>query len=131
MASFFHSTILNHDSLQSALSFQLASKLGNPIMPAMGLREIIEKAFSADPEILNAVACDICAVTERDPAVVYYSTPLLYLKGFHALLAQLLDDVEDLLDNQWRQAQGRLVQKQQPWLAHQRPPYGQHLLLAA
>ena len=26
LASFFHSTILNHDSLRSALSFQLANK---------------------------------------------------------------------------------------------------------
>jgi len=85
LASFFHSTILNHDSLQSALSFQLANKLGSPTMPAMAMREIIEGALTAEPGILDAVACDICAVTDRDPAVIHYSTPLLYLKGFHAL----------------------------------------------
>ncbi len=85
LASFFHSTILNHDSLRSALSFQLANKLASAVMPAIVLREVIETALAAQPEILDAAATDICAVKERDPAVRYYSTPLLYLKGFHAL----------------------------------------------
>lgn len=82
LASFFHSTIINHDSLGAALSFQLANKLGSVTMPPIVLREVIEQALRTDPEILNAVACDICAVTERDPAVNFLSTPLLYLKGF-------------------------------------------------
>lgn len=85
LASFFHSTILNHDSLRSALSFQLANKLASSVMPAIVLREVIETALAAQPDILDAAAADICAVKERDPAVRYYSTPLLYLKGFHAL----------------------------------------------
>ena len=85
LASFFHSTILNHDSLRSALSFQLANKLASAVMPAIVLREVIETALAAQPEILDAAAADICAVKERDPAVRYYSTPLLSLKGFHAL----------------------------------------------
>lgn len=85
LASFFHSTILNHQSLHSALSFQLANKLASAVMPAIALREIIETAFNSDPSILDAVAADICAVKDRDPAVRHYSTPLLYLKGFHAL----------------------------------------------
>ena len=54
-------------------------------MPAIVLREVIETALAAQPDILDAAAADICAVKERDPAVRYYSTPLLYLKGFHAL----------------------------------------------
>ena len=85
LASFFHSTILNHDSLRSALSFQLANKLASAVMPAIVLREVIETALAAQPEIVEAAPADICAVKERDPAVRYYSTPLLYLKGFHAL----------------------------------------------
>ena len=85
LASFFHSTILSHDSLRSALSFQLANKLASAVMPAIVLREVIETALAAQPDILDAAAADICAVKERDPAVRYYSTPLLYLKGFHAL----------------------------------------------
>jgi len=85
LASFFHATILNHDSLSSALSFHLANKLDSATMPAIVVREIIEQALAADRTILGSVIADIRAVQERDPAVAYYSTPLLYLKGFHAL----------------------------------------------
>ena len=85
LASFFHSTILNHKNLRSALSFQLANKLDSATMPAIALREVIELALRSEPELLTVVAADICAVQERDPAVDLFSTPLLYLKGFHAL----------------------------------------------
>jgi serine O-acetyltransferase len=85
LASFFHATILNHEHLRSALSFQLANKLDSATMPAMALREIIELALSRQPELMVMVAADICAVQERDPAVDLFSTPLLYLKGFQAL----------------------------------------------
>jgi len=71
LASFFHSTILKHQNLGSALSYLLANKLANPIMPAISLREIIEEAYQAEPNII--------------PAVELWSTPLLYLKGFHAI----------------------------------------------
>lgn len=109
LASFYHSTILNHHSLQSALSFQLAHKLGSATMPAMALREIIELAFRSEPTILDAVAADICAVKERDPAVDYYSIPLLYLKGFHALEAYR---VGHWLWNQGRRALATYLQNQ-------------------
>lgn len=85
LASFFHSTILNHHSLKSALSYQLASRLDSHTMPAILVREVIDEAFSKDPGIINAAMADIVAVQERDPAVEEYSTPLLYLKGFHAI----------------------------------------------
>ena len=85
LASFFHSIILKHQNLGSALSYILANKLANAIMPAIALREIIEEAYQAQPSIIECAACDIRAVRQRDPAVDLWSTPLLYLKGFHAL----------------------------------------------
>ena len=85
LASFFHSTILNHKNLRSALSFQLANKLDSATMPAIALREVIELALRSEPELLAMVGGDICAVEEPGPAVDLFSTPLLYLKGFHAL----------------------------------------------
>ena len=45
LASFFHSTILKHHDLGSALSYILANKLANTIMPAIALREIIEETL--------------------------------------------------------------------------------------
>ena len=54
-------------------------------MPAISLREIIEEAYQSNPSIIDCAACDIQAVRHRDPAVELWSTPLLYLKGFHAI----------------------------------------------
>jgi serine O-acetyltransferase len=85
LASFFHSTILNHSNFKSALSYQLANRLDSHTMPAILLREVIEEAFMKSPGILNAAMADIIAVQQRDPAVEDYSIPLLYLKGFHAI----------------------------------------------
>lgn len=85
LGSFYYSTILNHDTLKCSLSFILANKLESSVMPAISLREVIESVMDAEPCILNIAATDICAVQERDPAVDLFSTPLLYLKGFHAL----------------------------------------------
>ncbi|MEA9392323.1 serine O-acetyltransferase [Acerihabitans sp. TG2] len=87
LASFFHATLLKHENLGSALSYMLANKLANPIMPAIAIREIVEEAYSADEQMIISAARDIHAVRLRDPAVDKYSTPLLYLKGFHALQA--------------------------------------------
>ncbi|MDG6236874.1 serine O-acetyltransferase [Glaesserella parasuis] len=85
LASFFHATILKHHHLGDALSYILANKLANAIMPAIALKGIIEEAYQADPQIIASAACDIEAVRTRDPAVDKWSTPLLYLKGYHAL----------------------------------------------
>lgn len=85
LGSYFHSTILNHDTFEQALSFMLADKLNSPGLPAMLIREVIESALCNCSELINAVAADILAVKERDPACCCYSTPFLYFKGFHAL----------------------------------------------
>ena len=85
LASFLHSTILNHDTLEAALSFHLAYKLDSPTAPALLLREVIEEALVSDPGIGKAIRCDLRAVRERDCACADYSIPFLYFKGFHAL----------------------------------------------
>ena len=99
LASFYHATLLKHENLGSALSYMLANKLASPIMPAIAIREVVEEAYAADPEMIASAACDIQAVRTRDPAVDKYSTPLLYLKGFHALQAYRI--------GHWLWAQGR------------------------
>lgn len=85
LASFLHVTILNHDSLEDALSFHLASKLGGPSLPDMLVREVYDEAFAASPEIGEAIRADLCAIRERDPATKNCSHPFLHYKGFHAL----------------------------------------------
>lgn len=109
LASFYHATLLKHENLGSALSYMLANKLASPIMPAIAIREVVEEAYAADPEMIASAACDIQAVRTRDPAVDKYSTPLLYLKGFHALQAYRIGH---WLWHQGRQALAIFLQNQ-------------------
>ena len=87
LASFLHSVVLNHQRLEDALSFLLASKLGSANVSALTLRDLIDEAFAADPSIGVAVRADLEAVVTRDPACRGTSVPLLYFKGFHAIQA--------------------------------------------
>jgi serine O-acetyltransferase len=87
LGSYFHATVLNHKSFGSALSFRLASKLDNPMLPTMLIRDVINEAVEADPAILRSAALDIVAAYTRDPACEDLSTPFLFFKGFHALQA--------------------------------------------
>jgi serine O-acetyltransferase len=85
LASHLQATILDHPTLERALSFLLAHKLASPTLPASGLREVFATAMAADPGIGEALRADLRAVLERDPACQRYSTPLLFFKGFHAI----------------------------------------------
>ncbi len=87
LASFLYATILNHETLESALSFHLANKLANPAISALQIRDIIERSMIQQNCISTSVRADIEAVYERDSACDSYVLPFLYFKGFHALQA--------------------------------------------
>ena len=109
LASFFHSTILKHQNLGSALSYLLANKLANPIMPAISLREIIEEAYQAEPNIIDCAACDIKAV--RQPrscrGIVVHTIALFKRFSRHSELSHY-----PLLWNQNRKALALYLQNQ-------------------
>ena len=85
LASFFHATVLNHRTLEAALSFHLASKLDNLAAPALLLREVIEDAFNSCTDIGEAIRADLLAIEARDSACRSLAMPFFYFKGFHAL----------------------------------------------
>lgn len=87
LGSMAHSAVLHHERLEDALSYILAQKLGSTELSALGLREVIEDAFAADPDIGHAVRADLVAVNERDPACRSFLKPLLFFKGFQSLQA--------------------------------------------
>ena len=109
LGSYFHATILNHHSFGSALSFRLASKLDNPMLPTMLIRDVINEATQDDPNILRAAEIDILASYSRDPACTDLSTPFLFFKGFHALQAHR---VAQWLWNEGRQTLAQFFQNQ-------------------
>lgn len=87
LGSYFHATILNHKSFGDALSFRLASKLDNPMLPTMLIRDVIGEAMAGNAEVLKAAEIDILATYARDPACDDLSSAFLFFKGYHALQA--------------------------------------------
>lgn len=87
LASQLNAVILSHSDLASALSFQIARKLGDSELGAMSVREICRDAFEADSAIVASAEADLRAVSERDPAIKTLLQPFLYFKGFQALQA--------------------------------------------
>lgn len=85
LASYVYTSILNHDSLGSALSYILANKIADDVMSAVAWKELFEAAYFENPCIVQYAAYDIQAVFERDPAIRKYLTVIFYLKGFHAI----------------------------------------------
>jgi serine O-acetyltransferase len=85
LASFYHAAILNHSSIESALSYLLAASMDSSDIPAMLLREVCDEALASDPCISQAMQHDASACVERDPACQFYTLPFLYFKGFQAL----------------------------------------------
>ena len=78
LGSYFHATILNHRTFGDALSFRLASKLDNPMLPTMLIRDVIAEATHDDAEILSSAEIDIIATYTRDPACDDLSSSFLF-----------------------------------------------------
>jgi serine O-acetyltransferase len=85
LASFYHASILNHESFEAAISFHLANKLDSQAVPAMLIRQVFAEVMRSDPNIAVAMLADMSAYKDRDPACDKFTTPFLYFKGFHAL----------------------------------------------
>ena len=109
LGSFFHASILNHETFGRALSFHLASRLDSPTLPSLLIREVIEEALAENAHICRAAQIDIIAIQARDPACVHFSTPFLYYKGFHALEAYR---IAHWLWQRGRQTLARFIQNQ-------------------
>jgi serine O-acetyltransferase len=85
LAGFVHSTILQHERLEQALSYHLAKKLGGDDLSPLAVRETFDEVIAADTGLGPAVRADLSAVFERDPACHSYVDAFLFYKGFHAL----------------------------------------------
>ena len=87
MGGLVHAGVLHHQSLEAALAYRLAMKLGSPEFGEQLLREVAADAFESDPGLGIAARADLVAVLDRDPATHRLLQPLLYFKGFQAVQA--------------------------------------------
>jgi serine O-acetyltransferase len=84
-AGFIMATVLNHETLESALVHRLAVRLDHQEVPGDLIRQTYLEVLARDPAIGEAFYADIIAVADRDPACLRMIEPLLYFKGFHAI----------------------------------------------
>ena len=85
LASYINAAILSHDSLCQALSYHFAEKLTGPEMSGLQVRRIFERAYDADPSLIDAAEADMWATLDRDPACRGLLQPFLWFKGFAAV----------------------------------------------
>ena len=90
LTSFMYSTLLHHDTLESAVVHRLASRLDHQDVPSELIRQAYMGALEEDRTIGEAFRADIVATVDRDPACDRFMEPVLYFKGFHAIQAHRL-----------------------------------------
>jgi serine O-acetyltransferase len=85
LAGFIMATVLNHETLESAVVHRLAARLGHQEVPGDLIRQTYLEVLAHDGAIGEAFRADLLAVADRDPACLRMIEPLLYFKGFHAI----------------------------------------------
>jgi len=88
LGGFIFATILSHDRLESAVCHRLAQRLNHSDVDAGLISQLFQDVLAGQPDIGSAMRADLAAVFDRDPACHRYIEPLLYFKGFHALVVQ-------------------------------------------
>ena len=109
LVSFLYSSILNHQSLESALAFHLANRLASPSMISTQIMSLILEALRESPTFGKYLRADLIAVRDRDPACTCLPDVFLHFKGFHALQSQR---VAHYLWKQGRKTLGHFFQSQ-------------------
>src|SRR5690606_22698721 len=85
LANLVLSSVLNHDSFESALAHRLAARLDHAEVSADVIRQAFAETLRDNPGIGQAARADLAPTLERDPACHRPVEPLLYFKGYQAI----------------------------------------------
>jgi serine O-acetyltransferase len=86
LTGFIFATIMSHDRLEEAICHRIAQRLGHADVDAGLITQTFLDVLASQPDLGVAFRADLAAVLDRDPACKRYLEPLLYFKGFHALV---------------------------------------------
>ncbi len=86
LTGFIFSTVMTHAKLEDAICHRIAQRLGHPDLDASVIVQTFSGVIASQPGVMEAIRSDLAAVLDRDPACTRYLEPLLYFKGFHALV---------------------------------------------
>jgi serine O-acetyltransferase len=87
LGSFIYATVLSHDRLEDAICHRLAQRLDHSDVDPVLINQTFRSLLAAHQDLGTTFRADLAAVFDRDPACNRYLEPLLYFKGFHALVA--------------------------------------------
>jgi serine O-acetyltransferase len=85
LASFIYSSVLHHDTLETAVAHRIGERLDHADVSGELIRQAYADALEESPAIGEAFRADIVATFDRDPATNRFIEPLLFFKGFHAI----------------------------------------------
>lgn len=86
LAGFVFATVLNHNRLEDAVCHRIAQRLNHADVDAGLIVQTFQDVLAGEPDLGAIFRADLSAVLERDPACNRYLEPLLYFKGYHALV---------------------------------------------
>lgn len=86
LGGFIFATVLSHARLEDSVCHRLAQRLNHSDVDAGLIGQMFTQVLSDKPDLGDAFRADLAAVYDRDPACSRYLEPLLYFKGFHALV---------------------------------------------
>lgn len=86
LGSFIFATVLSHNKLEEAICHRLAQRLNHTDVDGGLIAQTFQQVLDVEPELGQTMRADLAAVYDRDPACTRYLDPILYFKGFHALV---------------------------------------------
>ncbi|MBS0233602.1 MAG: serine O-acetyltransferase [Proteobacteria bacterium] len=86
LGSFIFATVLSHQLLEDAVCHRLAQRLNHTDVDAGLISQTFQGVLADQPQLGSIFRADLQAVYDRDPACTRLLDPLLYFKGFHALV---------------------------------------------
>lgn len=86
LGGFIYATVLSQERLEDAVCHRLAQRLNHSDVDAGLIGQTFQQVLREHPELGVCFRADLAAVYDRDPACGRYMEPLLYFKGFHALV---------------------------------------------
>jgi serine O-acetyltransferase len=79
------SLVLSQESFLSCVSSVLASKLNSDALSSRDIKKFIFEVFTECESIEESLIKDLIYFKDNDPACKYFSTPILFYKGYQGL----------------------------------------------
>ena len=86
LTGFVFATVVNHTRLEDAIAHRVAQRLNHSDVDAGLILQTFQDVLDSQPDLSPSIRADLAAVYDRDPACTRYLEPLLFFKGFHALV---------------------------------------------